>query len=202
MRTTSVPSTELSHASLVLFVRGFAVLLLASIAVRWPEETLLGAMVTASSVVAVLGVFELAFAVVSNATRGTRSMMILHALLSISFGAVTASALYDDVETTVSLAASWLLLHAVVTLAMLTITPAIGRVRAAIAFWAALNLTASFIVAVYSRADVLPLLYLGAVYAWLYGVVQIAVALWIRHHLRQLVRLGVAPAAEQVVARG
>ena len=181
---------DLSRASVVLFFRGFLLLMLASIAVRWPEETLVNAVVTAGGVVSLLGVLEIVVALLTHARRATRSLIVGHALLSIAFGAVAVAASVASVRMTVAAATVWLLLHAAFALALMHATPPVGVARFAVFGWVGANLVGAMLVMTYSRPTVVPLLYYGALYAWAYGFVQISVAMWLRRHVRQLRVLG------------
>ena len=181
-----IPPHDLSRASLILFVRGFLLVMLASVAIRWPEETLLNAVVVGGVVLAAIGVIEIPFALLSHVRRSTRALLLAHAILSIAFGAVGAAAHAASVEMTVATSAIWLLLQALFALALLHVTPRAGSARFTVFGWLAANVVAAMLLMTYARATITPLLYYGALYAWGYGALQVSVALWIRRH-RQLV---------------
>jgi hypothetical protein len=190
-----LPATDLPRISLVLFVRGFVLLALAAVAVRWPEETLVDAMVTAGAVVGFLAVFELTLALLSAARRDTKALMVLHALMSIAFAGIAISARFAATCTTTALASTWLVLQAALSLTLIPLAGAVRGGRSALFAWSAFNLACGLFAATYSCATVEWLLYLGAVYSAGYGMTQIAVSLWIRRHLRELAAAGTISAA-------
>jgi hypothetical protein len=184
-----IPLRELSRAAAVLFVRGFLLVMLASVAVRWPEETLITAVGTAGLVLAALGLIEIPVAIVSHVRGSTRTLMLAHAILSIAFGAVGTAASVASVEMTVAASTIWLLLQAVFALGLLHVTPQPGLSRLPVFGWVAVNVVLAMLVMTYRRNSIAPLLYAGTLYAWAYGAVQIGVALWIRRHVRLVASL-------------
>ena len=60
------PSPELSRASFVLLLRGFFLIVLGAVAVWWPEQTLLLAIVISGGIAGSLGIFEVATAAASE----------------------------------------------------------------------------------------------------------------------------------------
>jgi uncharacterized membrane protein HdeD (DUF308 family) len=177
-------SIELSRASLLLFLRGFLLVLFASVAIRWPEETLVTALTTAGVVVATLGVIEIGLAMVTATRRANRALMVAHAILSLGFGAVALSVGVYAVSTTIYLTLAWLLLQAAFALLLLHITPQVGPAKLAVFGWVSTNVVSAMLLMANVHASLTELLYFAALYAWAYGVAQISVALWIRRHLR------------------
>jgi hypothetical protein len=171
--------SEVRRVSLVLYVRGFVLLALAAIALRWPDDVLFGAMLTAGVLVGALGVFELGVAGVAEASPETKRLMALHALVSIGFGAVALAAGLVPLATTVRLIAGWLLLHSVVTLAIANRVSTPRRARLLLLFAAAVNVVCALGILTYTPITFATLMYVGAGYAAAYGVAQIGTARWI-----------------------
>lgn len=177
----SISIQDLGRVSVVLYLRGFALLGLAAVAIRWPDETLLNAMVTAGVVVGVLGVCELAVTGLSAATRATKGLISMHAALSIAFGVVSLASLAAPLSVTMRLVGAWLLIHAVIALAIASRVTSSRFARALLMSWSALNVAAALAVTAYTGATLAVLMYTGAAYAAVYGVLQIATARWIRN---------------------
>jgi uncharacterized membrane protein HdeD (DUF308 family) len=181
MRSLRLTESDFARAATVLFLRGFLLAGLAAVAVRWPEVTLLTSMGTAGAIVGILGVFELAVAVFSGSSRMTRGLLFMHAYLSLTFAGVSLAVRFTSPGMTVALIALWLLLHAVLAVAVARVVPA-TRGRALLVAWAAANLVCALVVVAAPWRNMLTVLYVGAVYVWSYGVVQVSVAMWIRRH--------------------
>lgn len=177
MSTTSVPWAGLW---VTLYVRGFLLLAAAAIAIRWPDKTLLGMTAVAGGVVAALGVFEYAIVSASNASRRTKGLVALHALMSVAFGALAIAARFAAPDTTRDFAAVWLLLQSALVLAVARHVPSAGHARGVLLAWSAANVVCAFVVAAHPVMPLPGLLYIGAAYTAVYGVIQIAAALWIR----------------------
>jgi uncharacterized membrane protein HdeD (DUF308 family) len=175
--------SDWARISLVLYLRGFLLLGLSAVAVRWPRETLFDAMVTAGGVMGVLGLLELLLAAVTHVGRQTRTLMVVHAALAVTFGVVAITASMAAASTTIQVIAVWLLLHAVVALALASRMPTMPD-RRALVTWSVVNLACSFVVVAFPTLPPAELLYLGAAYAAVYAILQIGVALWIRRGLR------------------
>lgn len=172
---------DLGRVSVVLYLRGFALLALAAVAIRWPDEVLYNAMLTAGVVVGVLGVCELALVAVSSTVASAKGLMMVHACLSIAFGALALMARTATLATSMRMIGAWLLMQAIVALAIAARVKSAGLARPLLVAWSAVNVAASFLVLTYAWMTLVALMYIGAGYAAAYGVVQIATARWIRH---------------------
>jgi uncharacterized membrane protein HdeD (DUF308 family) len=182
----SLSRSNLLRISTVLYLRGFLLLGCAAVAVRWPQDTLREAMVTAGGVVGVLGLFELIVAAAARVVRDTKTLMLTHAALSMSFGVVAITALTASADTTMRMVAVWLLLHAIVALGLASRMSTTLGARRALAAWSAVNLLCAFVVVTFPTIPPAGLLYLGAGYAAVYAIIQIGVALWIKRGLLTL----------------
>jgi hypothetical protein len=88
----STPSSPWPGLSVTLYVRGFLLLAVSAIAIRWPEETLLGMTAVAGGLVALFGVIEHAMVIGSDASARLKGLVSLHAFLSLFVGAVAIAA--------------------------------------------------------------------------------------------------------------
>lgn len=172
-------SREQTRLAAVMYVRGFAVLALGAIGVRWPEEGLWAVIGVAGVIVTLLGVVELVLALRSTADRAVTSLLRYIALVSVAFGFVSFAATEASPHTAVAGAATWLLAQSVVSLMVGAVLrrPADRR---ALLTWSSINLLAALVVAAASVSAFYGLLYAGAGYTALYGIMQIAAGLRLR----------------------
>ena len=163
----------------VLYVRGFAVLALGAVGVRWPQDGLWIAIGLAGVIVTLLGIVELVLAFRSAAERPIKSLQRYVALVSIAFGVTSLAQQFAPPAFALDVLAIWLLGHALVSLMVGAAMPRSldGHL---LLVWSALNLTAALLVAVASVPVHYGILYGGAAYTALYGAVQIAAGLRLR----------------------
>jgi hypothetical protein len=175
----SEPSVEMSRLSFVLFLRGMFLILLSAVAIRWPEPTLLIAMVAAGGVVGSLGVFEVAAASVSETLPSTRVFLLGHGLVSVAFGVLTATIPVVSVPAATTLSLVWLLLYLTYTLLLTARLWYRHRVREALLLWSVITATCAVAIAFFSPPTANALLYAGALYSGMLGVAQLVAAAWI-----------------------
>lgn len=173
------PSVEMSRLSFVLSLRGVFLILLSAVAIRWPEPTLLIAMVLAGGVVGSLGIFEVAAASVSEALPSTRVFLLGHGLVSVAFGVLTATIPVVSMPAATALSLLWLLLYLTYTLLLTARLWYRHRVREALLLWSAITATCAVALAFFSLPTVNALLYAGALYSGILGVAQLVAAAWI-----------------------
>ena len=167
----------------LLYLRGFLLIAAGAIAVRWPSETLASMLVAAGATTAILGLLELVCAVAIQRMAYHRYLAVLHAAVAMGFGAIALAAATLDVATLVSLCATWLVLHAILLLAIATETPRDDHARAAVLSWAAANVLFALAIAAGNPPSGVALEYPGALYAWAYGVALVVAGVWMRRHL-------------------
>lgn len=172
-------SSEQSRLAAVMYVRGFSVLALGAIAIRWPQSFLWIAIGLAGAIVTLLGIVEITLAARSPADRAVTSLLRYVAMVSIAFGLVSFAAILATPAIAVAALSTWLLAQATVSV---MVGAGVKRPadRRALLTWAGINLVAAVMVAVLSTDTFYGLLYAGAGYTALYGVVQIVAGLRLR----------------------
>lgn len=189
----TLPKRDLGQLAQLFYARGLVLVLLASVAVRWPETTLLPALGVGTVVLTALGVFELGMATGSSASKRLKRLLLTHALLSIGFAALGAVAWFASPATMVAWSATWLLLQATLAVAAAGEMPHIRYARGSLLVLSAIDLAAAFVTATYALGALLPLLYAGTLYVWAYGAAQITGGLWLRRHARELMGVASGP---------
>lgn len=180
---------DLGQLAQLSYVRGLTLVLLASVAVRWPDRTLLPALAIGAVVLTALGIFELVTVAGSATPARMKRLLLAQALLSIGFAALGVVAWLASVATMVALSAAWLLAQATLAVAAAGEMPHIRYARGSLLVLAAFDLIAAFVTATYALGTLLPLLYVGTLYVWASGAGQIAVGLWVRRHVHELTAL-------------
>jgi hypothetical protein len=202
--TMSQPSAELSRTSVVLFVRGGLLIALAAVAVRWPEETLLLAMVAAGAVAGTLGLIEVAGASVSKTLLSSRIFYLGHGLIFVGFGVLTATVSVATVPAATWLIVAWLLLHVTYAFLLAARLSYLPRVRNGLSLWGTINLGCALAVSYLPAPPTILALYLwGALYVVALGIVEVVAGAWINKHIFSptrrapvTARAGVSPATE------
>ena len=168
-----------SRLAAILYVRGFLLLALGAIGVRWPQQSLASVITIAGITLSLLGAIEATLAIFSRANKQTASLLRYIAFVSLAFGLVSLSVRTSAPTTTVAILATWLVAHA-------TVAVMVGAVlrrpfdRRAVLAWSVVNVAAALIVAAASDSAFQILLYAGAAYVALYGIAQIIVGLRLR----------------------
>ena len=173
MRSHALEVTALRH---LLFWRGLLALALALVAVRWPSDTLVFALVAAGAVFLVMGFFDAFVALRLRATFRLWWVALAHGLVCVLFGAVTLAVPALALRVAVTLASIWLLAYAALAIvAALTLRRARGP-WVAPAVWGIANAVLAVVLFVYPIPTVTLVLYAGAGYAAALGVVHLAAA--------------------------
>lgn len=181
---------ELSRLAFVLFVRGVFLIVLGGVAIRWPEQTLLLSMIAAGGIVGSLGIFELAAGAISRALPSTKLFLIGHGVISIAYGALTASIPVALPSLATGMATVFSVIYGVFSLVLAARLQFVPRAREAVAGWAILNFGAAAILAAGTFPTTNALLYAGALYGAILGLFQLFAALWIRRALEPVERGG------------
>ena len=172
-------STEKNRLAAIMYVRGFVVLALGAIGLRWPQSTLEMVIVMAGAIVTLLGVAEMLVASRSHADKPVKSLLLYVAAVSIAFGAVSLAVSFAMPKTAVAALAVWLVANATVSL-MVAAVMSRANDRRVLLGWSAINLLAALVAAALSASAFYGLLYAGAAYAASYGVLQIGAGLRLR----------------------
>lgn len=173
------PSSEQSRLAAVMYVRGFTVLALGAIAIRWPQSGLWIAIGLAGAIVTLLGIVEVALAFRSKADKTVASLLRYIGMVSLGFGLVSFAAIQATPAIAIAALATWLVAQATVSLMAGAVVKR-PTDRHALVTWAGINLAAALVVAIASADTLYGLLYAGAGYTALYGVIQIAAGLRLR----------------------
>ncbi len=171
---------ELTALRRLLFWRGLLALALALVAVRWPTDTLVFALVAAGAVFLVMGFFDAFIALRLRATLRLWWVAFAHGLACVLFGAVTVAVPALALRVAVTLASIWLLAYAalaIVAALKLRGTSAQWVIPAA---WGIANAALAVVLFVYPIPTVTLVLYAGAGYAAALGVVHLAAAFALR----------------------
>ena len=170
---------EKSRLAAIMYVRGFLLLALGAIGVRWPQQSLASVITIAGITLSLLGAIEATLAIFSRANKQTASLLRYVAFVSLAFGLVSLAVRTSPPETAAAVLATWLVAHA-------TVAVMVGAVmqrpldRRAVLAWSVMNVAAALIVAAATDSAFQILLYAGAVYVALYGIAQIMVGLRLR----------------------
>lgn len=173
-------SVELSRLAFVLFVRGVFLIILGAGAIRWPEQTLLLGIVAAGGVVGTLGIFEVAAASISETLPSTKLFLLAHGLVSILFGALTATIPVASASTAAKLSVAFMVLYAAYAFTLAARLQFVRRARNTLRAWGTFNVFGVTLLAVARPDTTNQVLYAGALYGAVLGALQLAAALWIR----------------------
>lgn len=172
-------SSDAARFTAALFLKGALMLLGGGIALLWPNETLVLAMMFAGSLLALVAVYEILLAF--HARHDTRGWMLALAdgALALGLAVLTITITAVPLRTTMLLGAVWLGASAAIAgILALALWP-MPRTRAVLGAWAAVNVALAAMALVYD-ADIFILLYVGAGYAIAYGVFHLLAAAWMR----------------------
>lgn len=171
---------DLKRLGTLLLFRGFALLALAGIAVRWPEQSMVGMVKVAGVLAIILGIAELGIAMAGPALASTRYFRVGHSLTSITFGIAAAAAAGRPLDEALTLALLWLAVYAAFLLLLAARLWYFRRMRDGLVLWAAGNVGALVLAANTLPATSDDLLVAGALYTAILGVITIAAARWMR----------------------
>lgn len=174
------PILELTALRHLLFWRGMLALATALVAVRWPQETLIFALVAAGAVFGIMGLFDTVIALRIRRAYHAWWVALIHGLACTAFGIVTLAVPGVALALAVGIAAGWLVVYGAVALLVA------WRMRRnhlrwrSVALWGAMNVVFAALVLTYPRLTITVLLYAGAAYAALLGLVQVGAAMRLR----------------------
>lgn len=171
---------KLQQLSTVLLIRGFALLALGAIAVRWPEQSLGDAVRYAGGIAVFLGIVELGIAMAGQALLSARAFLIGHAVASIGFGLVSGAMTIRSRDAALDLAMLWLGAYAAFLLLLAARLSVFRRIRDAALLWGMVNVTAVVVCATMRSAPRATMLLMGALYTAALGAVTILAARWMR----------------------
>lgn len=173
----------------VLFVRGWALLAFAAIALRWPERSLADAVRYAGGVAVFLGIVELGIALAGHALLSTRAFRVGHALVSIGFGVAAGLVMRQPPGRGLSIAAVWLGTYTAFLLLLAARVAYARRFRNGLLAWSALNAGGIIVCLQLAGLGRATVLLAGALYTAALGAVTITAARWLRGSPRRVARV-------------
>jgi hypothetical protein len=185
MTVLSVPAASAEsllfrRISGLLLVRGITLILLAAIALRWPEFGLVGAMTAAGAFAGLTGLYELGASIASHERPSTRYFVTGHAAAIVGFGAVTLALSLASLRFAFIVTVLWLLANATFALLLAARTWWYRSVRLVLIAWSAVSVSAALALTFATTVKATSLLYALALYAALWGLLQIAASRWIQ----------------------
>jgi hypothetical protein len=147
-------------------------------------------MIAAGGIVGSLGVVETAAGSISRALPSTRLFLVGHGVISIAYGALTASIPVASPSLAVRMTTAFAATYGVFAIVLAARLQFVPRAREAVAGWGILNLAAAAILAAGVFQTTNALLYAGALYGAVLGLFQLFAALWIRRALELVERAG------------
>lgn len=172
-------SADAARFTAALFLKGALMLLGGGIALLWPNETLVLAMMFAGSLLALVAVYEILLAL--HARHDTRGWLLALAdgALALGLAALTITITAVPLRATFLLGAVWLAGSGVIAGVLALALWPMPRTRIVLGLWAAVNVALAAMSLVYD-ADIFLLLYVGAGYAIAYGMFHLFAAAWMR----------------------
>jgi uncharacterized membrane protein HdeD (DUF308 family) len=173
---------ELQRLSGTLEWRGLALLALGVGALLWPEPLMIAAMLTAGLIAALLGLYEMAIAVVLRRFTEYWYVVLVHGLTSLAFGLLTVGASALPFRVAFALIMAWLLVYVGVMWAAATMMWPMRTVPWALIAWGTVDLLVLIAIAISPAATIFGVLFLGALYAAVFGAWQFALGWWLGRH--------------------
>lgn len=173
-QSLSMP-TALAH---VFIARGALFLTCGMVAVAWPEQALIPALLIVAAFGVLGGMYELSIAIMKTTAPGRR-LIIGHSLAMVVFGLLTAGVTGPEWPIPLIATMLWLLIYAGICLSAITVLPK-TPVKTLAAF-GVFNALLAILIDTLPDANVFALLYFGAMYAAALGAFQLGVAWWLTH---------------------
>jgi uncharacterized membrane protein HdeD (DUF308 family) len=189
MTNATTPVTkELNRLSHTLAWRGGLALVVSLAAVVQPESFLIAALFAVGLIATLPGLYEMwiGFAI-RRATPGWR-LVLVHGVASVLFGVLTVAVLGAPLNLASALVAGWFLLYAGLAWSGALLLWLTSALRWPLVLWACVNLTLAIVVGAHPVKTISDLLFLGAVYAAIFGAWQLAVGVCVHRLLRSIVR--------------
>jgi uncharacterized membrane protein HdeD (DUF308 family) len=178
------PSTRawrvLRKFSVTLAIKGALMLAAGTLALIFPAETLLGAMLSTAVLLAATGAYEMLLALRTRVVMPAWFLSLADGAASVGLAVLSVSITAISFRTTMLLVALWLLLYSALAIGLALALWPMRRTRLALLGWAVLDFGLGALAAFDGRATIFTLLYVGAAYAIAFGVFQLAAAWWLR----------------------
>lgn len=173
-------SRETARFSASLLTRGILMVFLGLAAIRWPDEALAGAMITAAGLLVLFGTFEMVLALRTRRTTPGWIVPMANGAACVGFAVLTLGFPSLPFGLTLALVTLWLVLYAALTGGLALALWPMRRTRFTLLAWTALNVSLAVAALVAKEATIFTLLYVGAGYAVAFGALQVASGVWIR----------------------
>jgi uncharacterized membrane protein HdeD (DUF308 family) len=166
--------------SSILLFAGAVMIVLATIALAWPGDVLVVALVTVGPLAVAFGAVVAALALVLRRETPRWWLLLYHGLACGGFGVLMLASPSLSLEIVAMLVATWLALYAGFLITLSDFTWRSRPTRWSLAVWAAINLGLAVAAATHPHDTVVAVLFFGAMYLAVFGVWQVAAALWLR----------------------
>jgi uncharacterized membrane protein HdeD (DUF308 family) len=175
---------ELGHLSYTLVWRGAAMLALGLAAMVWPEEILILAMLIVGIVATVFGLYEISIAFAVRRRTPRWWLVLVHGATSIAFGGLSVGAPGVSLRMALIVIAIWFLVYAGLAFSAAILIRSMPFIRRALLTWGFVDVGLAIVTLVFPAMTIFALLFVGAMYAALFGAWQLAAGLWLRRTVR------------------
>lgn len=163
-----------------LYLKGLLMVVGGAVALLWPNETFVVAMMFAGSLLALLALYEITLAFHARSETRGWTLAFADGVISLCLALLTITLTAIPLRGTMLLAGAWLALTALFAGTLAIAVWPMPRTRIVLVTWCALNAVLA-VLAVFRHADIFALLYAGAAYAIAFGLFNVASAAWMRH---------------------
>lgn len=173
-------AVDRSRLAFILGVRGALLIGIGGLAIRWPDETLPGALVAVGVVAGILGLIETGLAGASRELPSTKLFLLGHGGVSIAFGVIAVVVTTAQPAIAARLALLFVLLYAAFAMLAAARLQFVPRARDAMLVWGTLNVACAAVLLFDGPFAPDAMQYTTAAYAAVLGGFQASAALWIR----------------------
>ena len=177
------PRREVQAVADSLIVSGTIFLVAGSIAVVWPEPTLIPALIGVGLTSAAAGVYQLSCGFSVRRTERGWFLIVMHGVLLILFGLLTEGVTALSFMPAMVIVAGWMFFYAVHSWAVALFVAKRRLTRHAATLWGGVHVLGALLLAVFSVGTMLGVLFLGAIYAAALGVWMTVGGYWIRREI-------------------
>ena len=170
------------HRSMPLVGRGLVMLVLGGVAVRWPESTIVPALLAGTAVLAASGVYEVTVALARRHRSPRWPVWLFDGLACVAFALVTLGFPALTMETAMRLIAAWFILYAAFCASLSVLLWPRRSAGVSLAIWSAMNLALGILALVMFKPGFTLVLYAGAAYAATFGAAQLIAGVWLREN--------------------
>ncbi|HWH52063.1 MAG TPA: DUF308 domain-containing protein [Gemmatimonadaceae bacterium] len=174
---------ELHRLAQSLVWRGSLMALVGGGALIWPEPFLVAAMVIVGVLAALFGIYEISIAVAIRDRVPSWRMVLAHGSAVLAFGLLTVEAPNLTFSLALAVIVGWFLVYAIVAFAGAAAVWSMRSVRWALITWGLVDIAVAALALAFPLGTMFALLGVGALYAVLFGIWQIALGMWLRRRL-------------------